>query len=183
MDAVGGNTAATNLGNYSYYAMNCICAACSTFAAQNFGARNFARIKKASFISGGIVLSIGIFLGIIFNVFSEFFLGFYTNIPGEIEIGKVRLLFFTLPYFMYGLIDLYGAFLKGMKRAFTVLVISLSGICALRILWIVTVFNYFKTPQALYSSYTVSWIMTLTVMLSVYICIFRREAKKQSFEL
>lgn len=183
MDAVGGNTAATNIGNYVYFAMNCICSACSTFAAQNYGAKNFDRIKKAAFISTGIVAATGIFLGVALNVFSDFFLGLYTNVPGEIELGKIRLLFFTLPYFMYGLIDLFGAFLKGMKRAFTVLIICLSGICIIRILWILTVFNYFKTPQALYSSYTVSWIITLSVIFSVFIYVFKKESKRHPLDV
>ena len=183
MDAVGGNTAATNIGNYVYFAMNCISSACSTFAAQNYGAKNFTRIKKSAIISTSIVTATGVFLGVILNIFSNFFLGLYTNVPGEIELGKIRLLFFTLPYFLYGLIDLYGAFLKGMKRAFSVLIISLSGICAIRIIWILTVFEYFKTPQALYSSYTVSWIITLSVILAVFIYVFKKEAKRHPLDL
>ena len=183
MDAVGGNTAATNIGNYVYFAMNCICSACSTFAAQNYGAKNFTRIKKSALISTSIVTATGVFLGVILNIFSNFFLGLYTNVPGEIELGKIRLLFFTLPYFLYGLIDLYGAFLKGMKRAFSVLIISLSGICAIRIIWILTVFEHFRTPQALYSSYTVSWIITLSVILAVFIYVFKKEAKRHPLDL
>ncbi len=174
--AVGGNTAATNLGNYVYYAMNCICSAVSTFCAQNYGARNFNRIKKSAYISASFIIIAGTTLGVIFYVFHDFFLGLYTNSAEEIRYGSYRLIYFTLPYAIYGLIDLFSALLKGMRRSFTTMVISIIGICGIRVLWIMTVFKIYKNVHALYLSYPVSWVITLAVYIILFIHVFKKES-------
>lgn len=174
--AVGGNTAATNLGNYVYYAMNCICSAASTFCAQNYGARSFDRIKKSTYICSSFILILGITLGVVFYVFHEFFLGLYTNSAEEIRYGSYRLLYFTLPYALYGLIDLFSALLKGMRRSFSTMVISIIGICGIRVLWIMTVFKIYGNVHALYLSYPVSWVITLAVYVILFIHVFKKES-------
>ncbi len=179
LDAVGGNTAATNLGNYVYYAMNCLNSAISTFAAQNYGARNFQRIKKAAFTSTFMIICIGTALGVLFTVFYKFFLGLYTDVDAEIQYGRFRLLYFTLPYAIYGLIDMFGGILRGMRRSFTTMLVSLIGICGIRVLWIMTVFKVYGNVHALYSSYPVSWVITLTVFIILYSVVFKKESKNE----
>ena len=179
LDAVGGNTAATNLGNYVYYAMNSICSAISTFAAQNYGARNFQRIKKAACTSTVMIICIGTALGVLFTVFYKFFLGLYTDVDAEIQYGRFRLLYFTLPYAIYGLIDMFGGILRGMRRSFTTMLVSLIGICGIRVLWIMTVFKVYGNVHALYSSYPVSWVITLTVFIILYSVVFKKESKNE----
>ena len=173
--AVGGNTAATNLGDYVYFAMASISSAGATFTAQNYGAGNFERIKKCAFMSSAMIFAVGVVLGTAFFMFSDFFLGIYTDSASEIAFGRKRIMYFTLPYFLFGIVEYIGAMLKGMRRAFIVMVVSLSGICGIRVLWILTVFEKYKTADALYSSYTVSWIITLTVFLVIFVYVFKQE--------
>jgi len=173
--AVGGNTAATNLGNYIYYAMNCINSAASTFTAQNYGAKNFERIKKSALVSMSMVIGLGVLLGVIVNVFYSFFLGLYTDSAAEIAYGRYRLLYFSLPYALYGLVDLFGGMLKGMRRSFTTMIISLVGICGIRVVWIMTVFKVYGSVHALYLSYPVSWVITLGVMAAVFVYVYKKE--------
>ena len=53
--------------------------------------------------------------------------------------------------------------LRGLGKTINPTVTSLLGSCALRVLWIFTVFSSVGTLQSLYVSYPISWILTFAV--------------------
>ena len=55
---------------------------------------------------------------------------------------------------------------------------SLTGACGLRILWIVTVFQWDRTLRILYLSYPVSWAITGAAHLLCFILVMRRQKRK-----
>ena len=59
------------------------------------------------------------------------------------------------------------------------MVISVLGICGLRILWIYTVFQIpaYHTPQCLYFSYAISWAVTFVIQLAVFLVMSRRRER------
>jgi hypothetical protein len=52
---------------------------------------------------------------------------------------------------------------------------SLVGACGLRLLWIATVFQIYRTPTVLYLSYPVSWLLT-ALAHCVFFFIIRKHA-------
>ena len=55
------------------------------------------------------------------------------------------------------------------------MVVSLIGACGLRIVWIFTIFQMDRTPENLYISYPISWIVTGAVHI-LYFLYVRRKA-------
>jgi Na+-driven multidrug efflux pump len=55
--------------------------------------------------------------------------------------------------------------LRGMGKTLTPMIISMAGVCGIRILWIYTIFPLFPTMMCLYYSYPASWIATGAVHL------------------
>ena len=53
-------------------------------------------------------------------------------------------------------------------------VISLVGICVLRIVWIETVFRMHRTLYVLYLSYPISWLATILMLAVLYLILKRR---------
>ena len=53
-----------------------------------------------------------------------------------------------------------SGFLRGLGHSFQAMLISLAGVCGLRILWIYTVFPMNPTLETLYLSYPISWLVT-----------------------
>ena len=53
------------------------------------------------------------------------------------------------------------------------------GVCGLRSVWIYTIFQIpqYHTPQCLYLSYLVSWVITFIVQLAAFLIVFRRYLK------
>ena len=57
--------------------------------------------------------------------------------------------------------------------------ISLVGTCIFRVVWIVTVFEYFKTLESIYVSYSITWILTTSTFLACIAYVLRKEIKNQ----
>lgn len=91
---------------------------------------------------------------------------------------EIRLLFVGYAYCLGGVVDVVSGSLRGMGASVLPMIISVFGVCGVRILWIYTVFQMpqFHTPQCLYSSYGISYIVTLAVLLAAFLTIFRRQS-------
>ena len=74
--AIAGNSAALNLEGFIYTAMNGFSQGALTFCSQNMGAKEYKRIKKATFESQIIVFIIGALLSFLFYIFLDLLLGF-----------------------------------------------------------------------------------------------------------
>ena len=57
------------------------------------------------------------------------------------------------------------------------MIVSLTGACLFRIVWIYTVFAANPTLNILYISYPISWLLTFAVHLCCYLYILRHRLK------
>jgi hypothetical protein len=58
------------------------------------------------------------------------------------------------------------------------MLISVAGICGLRILWISTIFQVprFHTPDWLFVSYPISWLVTFVAQFVLFVVLYRKQA-------
>lgn len=175
---VAGNTAAANIEGIVYTGMNSVYQTALSFVGQNYGAGKLKRIKKISVISISLVVMIGICLGTLALVFSEPLLYLYGTTAEEAAYGTVRLSYICKFYFLCGIMDVMVGLLRGMGYAIMPMIVSLSGACLFRIIWIMTVFEHFKTLDSLYLSYPVSWIITGLTHGICFMCILHKIKNK-----
>ena len=164
-------SAGQNINSFMGVIINAIASAVVNFCGQNMGARNYERVKKvirtgiiAGFVAGNV-------LGVATFFFGRPLLGIYiTDSPEAIAIGMRRLALMSLPYFTYGLNDAMSGALRGIGRSGASMVMSVLGICLYRIGWVYTVFRIprFHTPDTLFISYPISWILTFFIMYVWY---------------
>lgn len=184
---MGGNGAAANIEGFIYNAMNSLYQAAITFTGQNYGAKNFDRIRKAAFECLALVFGVGFGLGCIAKLFGSQLLGIYTNKPEEIAAGLVRMNVICLTYFTCGMMDVLVGFLRGIGRSLIPTIDSIVCVCGIRIAWIYTIFASYRASGAepfaalrvLYISYPISWVMAALVHLTCFI-IFYKIAKKRA---
>ena len=69
--------------------------------------------------------------------------------------------------------------LRGMGRSLSSMIISLLGVCGIRIVWIYTVFAAFGTLWSLYISYPISWLCVI-IASSIALAVTRRKLIKQT---
>ena len=171
---VAGNSAANNIEGFVYNIMNAFYQACMTFTGQNIGAKRYDRFNKILITCMILIVIAGITAGLSAHVFSDFFLGLYTEDPSVIAAGKIRLSFVALFYVFNGTLDIFVGSLRGMGKAIVPTLLSIFGICGVRLLWIWTVLPIQKTLSSIYVAFPLSWSIT-TVLQMVYWFVQRRK--------
>lgn len=175
---VAGNSAAANLEGFVYTAMNAIYQADLTFASQNMGAGKYRRVRRGMWVCLGTVTVIGLALGLIFLAAGPTLLGLYNEDPLVIEFGMKRMSIILPTYFLCGLMDTMVGQLRGIGYSIMPMIVSLTGACLLRIVWIMTIFAVYHTQTALYISYPISWLATFLVHMLCYMVVSRKIPKE-----
>ena len=174
---VAGNGVAANLEGFVYTAMNAQHQAAMTFASQNFGARKPDRVRKTMWCCLGCVTVIGVGMGLLFLLFAPQLISLYNSEPQVIEYGLVRMNLIMPTYFLCGLMDVMVGQLRGVGYSVMPMIVSLTGACLLRIVWIMTVFSWDRTLNTLYLSYPVSWGITFAIHFACYWLIARKKVR------
>ena len=168
---VSGNAAAGNLEGFLYVALNSFHQTTVNYVGQNVGARQYRRANNTVWLCQGCVIVTGIAIGMFLNVFGETLLGFYISDSAEaIACGLTRFRYVAIPYFIFGLLEVSTGALRGYGRSLGPMLVSVLGICGIRLLWVFAVFPIpaFHSPKWLYLSYPISWIITLTVQMILF---------------
>ncbi len=180
-DAImSGNGAAANLEGFVYVVMNSFHQSAVNYIGQNAGAHKFDRIKKIFGICLGFVAIAGAISGFSMWFFGRELLSIYIADSVEaISYGLIRLSYIALPYLICGLMDVSTGALRGLGSSFVPMVISVLGVCGIRIAWIYTVFQIpqYHTPECLYLSYIISWSTTFLFQSIVFIIVYKKKAR------
>ena len=179
---MSGNAASGNIEGFVYVTQNAFHQTAVNFVGQNLGARQYDRVKKILWTCLACVSVAGLTMGLLMRTLGAPLLSIYiTDSQEAIQYGLLRMTYICIPYFLCGLMDVSTGALRGMGASLQPMIISVLGVCGIRILWIYTIFQIpqFHTPQCLYSSYTISWVVTFICQLITFLILFRRRARKQ----
>lgn len=174
---VSGNAAAMNIEGFLFVSLNAFHQTAVNFIGQNVGARRYDRVKKTLGICLASVTVLGLAVACGLLAAGEKLLSLYiTDSEQAIAYGMIRMTSMALPYFLCGMMDVSTGALRGLGVSFVPMLISVLGVCGIRVLWIATIFPIpaFHTPQCLYLSYTVSWIVTLLFQLLAFRIVYRK---------
>ncbi len=177
---VAGNSAAGNIEGFVYMSMNAIYQAAISFIGQNVGAGKYERINKIVITAELVVITIGVVMGGMVVLAGKPLLSIYSNSPQVIEIGMRRLKIIVLTYALCGMMDVMVGVLRGLGYSIMPMIVSLIGACALRLVWIATVFQIDKyhSIETIYISYPISWTITFVAHLICFMIIRKRLEKK-----
>ena len=175
---VAGNGVACNIEGFVYTAMNAQHQADMTFASQNYGAGKPDRVKRTLWCCLGVVTAIGLSMGLLILLFGRPLLGLYNQEPEVIAKGMIRMGIIMPTYFLCGLMDVMVGQLRGVGYSIMPMIVSLTGACLLRIVWILTVFAQNHDLTVLYMSYPVSWFVTFVIHFLCYMFVARKRVDK-----
>ncbi len=173
---MSGNAASQNIEGFLYVTMNSFHQTAVNFIGQNVGAKQYDRVKKIVWICLGLVMAVGLAMGSAMCSFGKNLLGIYITDSAEaISWGLVRLNIIARFYFLCGLMDVSTGALRGMGASISPMIISVLGVCGIRIGWIMTIFQIpqFHTPQSLYFSYIISWSLTFLIQMFAFFKVYR----------
>ncbi|MBE5964252.1 MAG: MATE family efflux transporter [Lachnospira sp.] len=170
---IAGNSAALNIEGFVYTGMNAFHQSTISFTGQNMGAGRKDRINKILVTALCCATAVGILLGGLALIFGEQLLGLYSKSPEVIEAGMVRLGVICKTYALCGLMDVTVGSLRGMGYSIMPMIVSLVGVCALRLAIIAVLFQMekFHIIETVYYAYPISWGVTFVAHLSCYIAV------------
>jgi len=179
--AMAGNTASSNIEGFIYIAMNSLYQTNLSFTSQNYGGGKYSRLNRITLTCLGVVVAVGLTLGLSAYAAGDFLLGIYSSDPEVVQYGLKRLAVFGGTYFIGGMMDVMVGAIRGIGYSVLPMCVSLIGVCAMRILWIYTIFQWHRSLQTLYISYPITWIITVTVHIICFIKI-RKKLPKEDLE-
>lgn len=171
---IAGNSAAASIEGFVYMAMNSCYQSTLSFTGANLGAGKYERINKILLSGLLCVTAVWAVLGAgVTMTFGRPLLSVYTSGELAIEAGVRRMTYVCGTYFLCGIMDVLVGSLRGMGYSVTPMIVSLLGACGLRLVWLGTVFRLeqFHTPDTVYLSYPVSWVITVAAhTVCFFIC-------------
>ena len=156
--------------------MNSLGTAVTTFAGQNYGVGRYDRVRRSAREGALIALILTIPLSTFLCVFGEFILRIFVKNEEVIRIGFQMIKFLAPFYVIYIGVEIFSGVLRGMGDALFPMIITMSGVCVLRVLWILFAFPMNRTLEMVEISYPITWAVTSMLYL-VYYNIFIRKHK------
>ena len=137
----------------------------TTFTGQNYGYGNKERVKKG--IIYGMILSV-IVTGIVMLLLKLFGRSIYTLFTQDenvLNIGTQMLNFMVVAFPTYIIIEIFSGSLRGIGDSWIPMIITASGVCILRILWILTIVPKYPNIFTILWAYPISWVTTSILFL------------------
>ncbi len=157
---VAGCAAEEKLDALVYQVMAAFYIAGATFIGQNYGAGNKERIKEAYNISIKYAFAAGAVLGAIFLLWGRQLIGLFTPDAAVIDAGMKKLFIMSFSFCISAYMDGSVAAARGLGKTVMPSFIIIMGSCVFRLLWVFTVFAYFRTVESLFLVYIFSWAIT-----------------------
>lgn len=159
---IAANTAAVNFEDMVYFTMNAVMQSVTSFTGQNMGKNDLKRVKKVQLIGQAVVATTGISLTCIFELLASNLIGIYSNSAQVVEYGVERLRILLPLYFLCGVMEVFIGGMQGMGHSLLPAIVSLAGICALRVGFLTFLFplEAFHKITYVYSLYPITWIIT-----------------------
>ena len=164
------SSVAYNIEIITYDILNSFSQACTTFVGQNFGAGELRRCKKTLLlcIAEGI-LALAAATTVIL-CFGRSLLAIFNSDPEVVNTGYIRLVMVMLSHSFSLLYDIMSGYLRGSGISLVPALLTMLGVCGIRIAWIQFVFPQSRTFQTIMTGYPVSLSATALLILSALLC-------------
>lgn len=170
------SSAAFNIEILTFDIIDAFSQACTTFVGQNYGAGKIDRCKKTlrlCMLEGlaALVLAIAILL-----FFGKPLLSIFNNDPEVVETGYIRLMYVMFSHIFNLLYNVMSGYLRGFSISLAPAILTMLGVCGVRIAWIHYVFPLSPTFKTIMIAYPVS--LGITALLIFAALLYCRPSKR-----
>ncbi len=142
--------------------------AITTFAGQNYGAGKIDRLKKSVTICTVIVAACTVVMSVGIYFFAIPLMKMFVSDAEVIDIGLVIIKILVPFYVTYILIEIMSGVLRAVGDTLIPTIMTIFGVCVLRILWIYFGVPHFGTIESVCYSYPITWSITSIMFLFYY---------------
>lgn len=170
------SSAAFNIEILTFDILDAFSQACTTFVGQNYGAGKIDRCKKTlklCMLEGlaALVAAIAILL-----FFGKPLLSIFNNDPEVVETGYIRLMYVMFSHIFNLLYNVMSGYLRGFSISLAPAILTMLGVCGVRIAWIHYVFPLSPTFKTIMIAYPVS--LGITALLIFAALLYCRPSKR-----
>ncbi|WP_294379019.1 MATE family efflux transporter [uncultured Clostridium sp.] len=175
---IAASSAAFNIEIFAYDILNSFSQACTTFTGQNYGAKQLKRCQKILILciledATALILSITLVL-----IFGKELISIFNNDPQVVEIGYTRLLMVFSAYIFSMLYENMSGYLRGFGISLMPALLTIIGVCCVRIIWIYTAFPIHRTFTTIMMAYPISLSIT-ALLIFIAVMVYRPSHKLQ----
>ena len=161
-------TAYGKLDTLYWMIINAFGVAITTFVGQNFGAGKYDRMKKSVYTCLLMTLAATLFVTGFMLLFGRTLLRLFTDDPQVMEAGLGILQLLVPTYFTYLCIEILSGALRGAGDTLLPTLMTLTGVCLLRVAWIVFAVPHHNTLQTVLLCYPITWVTTSILFVLYY---------------
>ena len=142
--------------------------AITTFVGQNYGAGRLDRVKKGVNQTLAMAAAVTVVISLSFCVFGRYLYLLFTTDPAVIDIGMHILLFIVPTYITYLAIEVLSGAIRGAGKALIPTIISITGVCILRIVWLAVAVPIWRSVYTVCAAYPITWTVTSLLFFIYY---------------
>lgn len=167
--AMAAASAMSKIDGFLYMLINAFGLAITTFVGQNIGAGKYERTRKSIKICMFMVIGLSIILSCILTLNGNFLFRIFTDSEEVLSFGR-KMMYLILPlYPILSFNEVLSGAIRGTGNSIVPMVISLIGMCVIRMIWIATVTKMWDDIVAVYLCYPITWTVTGIVFIIYYI--------------
>ena len=141
----------------------------TTMVGQNYGAGLDRRVRQCTRQTTIIATIMTIILSAALFASASFLYGLFSKEPDVIMLGTHITRYFTKYYWVYICIDVFSSVLIGLGDALIPTIITILGVCVMRIIWCLAVVPHFLSLDTVMMSYPISWGITSAAFVIYYL--------------
>ena len=142
--------------------------AITTFVGQNYGAGRHDRVFKSTRVCLGIDAAASLFLMLFLIFFRRILFGIFTTDQAVINIGCDMLFLIAPWYISFIFIEILSGSLRGTGDVIIPMIITMVGVCFLRVAWVLGALHFHPTIETIIFSYPVTWLSTAVMFIIYY---------------
>ena len=142
--------------------------AITTFAGQNFGAQRFDRMKRSVRVCLALAAGTTVGMSTILLLLGRPLLSLFANEPEVLDLGMMIIRTLVPTYITYLCIEILSGAVRGAGDSVIPTVMTLVGVCLLRVVWVMGVCPQFNSLRMVLYSYPITWIITSTMFIIYY---------------
>lgn len=162
-------SAAFEVEIFIYYIVNAFGQACTTFVSQNRGAGRYDRCRDVLRIVLIQNLAATLLAVAVFVLPGRYILQIFNTDPEVLDAALLRLRIVGGLEVFNTVLETFSSCLRGHEYSLFPALMTLVGVCGLRIVWVYSVFAAHPSLAVLMASYPVSWVVTAAGVIIYYL--------------
>ena len=166
-DTMAAFTAYGKIDTLFWMTMQSLGISITTFTGQNYGCGKRERVKKGIVSGFGLAAGATFIVIVILRLFGRNIYTLFTQDANVLNIGTAMVNFMSLAFPAYIVTEVFSGALRGIGDSWIPMIMTASGVCFLRIVWVFTMVPKFPNVYTILWAYPVSWVTT-SILFIIY---------------